>query len=306
MRNKVFVFGSYNLDIVSEVNDFPKPGESIISNRVCMLSGGKGANQAFATKQNNAEVTFLAQVGSDVFATQANTHIEQFNLAKTHILHSDKHPTGMANILVRQSDKENMITISLGANNHVSCNEIKQLENEIASNDVLLVQLENNIDAILEALTIAKQHAVFTILNPAPYHSGITELLPYVDLITPNQTEAAELTGLEISSIEQAEQAAKIISDRYNIQHVLITLGSKGALLYTEQNTFFIPAIEATPVDTSGAGDAFNGALAANISKGITLNEAARIANVYAALAVEQLGAANMPNGDLLAEKLLS
>ncbi|MGF1733450.1 ribokinase [Photobacterium kasasachensis] len=304
MKNRVFVFGSYNVDMVSVVEEFPLPGQSVTSKGFNLGSGGKGANQAYSAQQNGADVTFLSKIGTDQFSTYAQKALERCNFYRLHLLKSDEQSTGMANIFVRESDKENFIAINLGANASVTKQEIRRFQPEICESKVLLVQLENNLDAILSTMKIAQKHNVTTILNPAPYSKEVTELLPFTDIITPNETEAKKLTGITIKCLDDAKMAARVLNSIDKIANVVITLGSQGALAYDGQEYHFVESFKASPVDTTGAGDAFNGALATQIAQGTSLADAVRYATAYASLAVERKGAANMPEGSLVAERM--
>ena len=304
MKNRVFVFGSYNVDMVSVVKEFPLPGQSIKAKQFSLGSGGKGANQAFAAKQNGADVSFLTKIGTDEFAPFARAQLSERGFCHSHVIESDQHGTGIANIFVRESDKENMIAINLGANSSVSLEEVRRYEGEIAHSKVLVVQLENNCDAVLEALTLARQHGVTTILNPAPYSGSATAMLPFTDIITPNETEAMQLTGLPIHSLEDAKRAAETLKQMADIKVVILTLGSKGALCFDGKTHHLLEGVEAKVVDTTGAGDAFNGALAAQLADGVALHQAVRYATAYASLAVERRGASNMPDGTLVPQRL--
>ena len=303
-NNQVFVFGSYNVDMVSIVEEFPLPGQSITGKGFSLGSGGKGANQAFAAQQNGAEVTFLGKIGKDQFSDFARQELNKCHFSYLHLLESEDTPTGMANIFVRESDKENFLAINLGANGQVSHDEIAPFLQKIAKSDVLLVQLENNVDATLETMKIAKSHGVMTILNPAPYSKQVAELLPYTDILTPNHTEAEKLTGIDINSLDDAKMAARILHSIDKIAKVVITLGALGALTFDGQNFHFVESFKAEPIDTTGAGDAFNGALATQIAQGTTLQDAARYATAYASLAVERQGASNMPESHWVHQRL--
>lgn len=304
MNDRVFVFGSYNVDIVSVVEEFPLPGQSVRSKSFRLGSGGKGANQAYAAQQNAVDVTFLSKIGIDQFSTYAQDELEKYNFYRLHLLKTDEQPTGIANIFVRESDKENCLAINLGANGSFSKQEIRHFQQEIRENKVLLVQMENNADAILDTMIIARKHNVITILNPAPFSNEIKNLLPYTDIITPNQTEAEMLTGITIKCLDDAKMAARILNTLDKVANVVITLGSQGALAYDGKKYHFVESFKINALDTTGAGDAFNGAFAAQIAQEVTLSEAVRYATAYASLAVERKGAANMPDGRLVAERM--
>lgn len=187
-----------------------------------------------------------------------------------------------------------MIAIYSGANTTVTCNEIQKIIPELSSSDVLLVQLENNFDATHALIKIAHGLGKFVILNPAPYSAEIISSLPFVDVITPNETEASLLSGIDINDLDTAKDAALRIAE-LGAKKVIITMGARGALLLDNYQFSHIRAFPAVTVDTTGAGDAFNGALAAALAAGNSLVQAATWASAFASLAVELEGASNMP-----------
>ena len=303
MNNKVFILGSFNVDIVSTLERFPQPGETLhaLSNNIG--AGGKGANQAYAAAKAGANVTFMTKIGKDQFSHFAKEHLATTGINNAIIAESDNSPTGNALIYVCQQTGENMIAVHSGANTDITQQEIKQAEQHIVGADLLLTQLENNIDAVKQAMQIAHAHGVNVVLNPAPYHSETPSLLEYVDMVTPNETEASFMTGIEVTDLTSAKQAAIKIS-QMGVNKVVITRGAQGVLLYESGRFSEVAAIKCVVTDTTGAGDAFNGALVAQIVKGDSLFDAARFANAYASLAVEREGAANMPDASLVAARL--
>ncbi|WP_259649920.1 ribokinase [Shewanella sp. c952] len=303
MNNKVFILGSFNVDIVSTLERFPQPGETLhaLSNNIG--AGGKGANQAYAAAKAGANVTFMTKIGKDQFSHFAKEHLATTGINNTIIAESDSTPTGNALIYVCQQTGENMIAVHSGANTDITQQEIKQAEQHIVGADLLLTQLENNIDAVKQAMQIAHAHGVSVVLNPAPYHNETPSLLKYVDMVTPNETEASLMTGIEVTNLDSAKQAAEKMS-QMGVNKVVITRGAQGVLLYENGRFSEVAAIKCVVTDTTGAGDAFNGALVAQIVKGDSLLDAARFANAYASLAVEREGAANMPDASLVAARL--
>lgn len=303
MNNKVFILGSFNVDIVSTLERFPQPGETLhaLSNNIG--AGGKGANQAYAAAKAGANVTFMTKIGKDQFSHFAKEHLATTGINNTIIAESDSSPTGNALIYVCQQTGENMIAVHSGANTEISQQEIIQAEQHIVGADLLLTQLENNIDAVKQAMQIAHAHGVNVVLNPAPYHGETPSLLEYVDMVTPNETEASLMTGIEVTNLDSAKQAAIKISEM-GVNKVVITRGAQGVLLYENGRFSEVAAVKCVVTDTTGAGDAFNGALVAQIVKGDSLLDAARFANAYASLAVEREGAANMPDASLVAARL--
>lgn len=294
LRGKVCILGAFNVDIVAWVHRFPRGGESLLAQRSSLGPGGKGANQAMAASKAGAQVHFVAKVGKDQFSQFAFDHLASSGIHSFRLYQSEREPTGNALIYVSQDDGENMIAIYSGANKTLSSDEIASMSPELASSNVLLVQLENNFDATLNAMKLARALGVQVIMNPAPFSPDILGCIDLIDIITPNETEASLLSGVEITDLESARAAALAIVAR-GARRVIITMGSHGALIYDNQQFQHIPAFPALSVDTTGAGDAFNGALAAAIADGQTLAQAATFASAFASLAVEREGASNMP-----------
>lgn len=295
MQGKVCIFGSFNADIVAKVSRFPRKGESLIALGSSVGPGGKGTNQAIAASKSGARVHFVAKVGKDQFSNLAIEHLEKSDIYSYKLYQSESEPTGNAIIYVSQENSENMIAIYSGANTSVTHSEIKEITPELSGTDVLLVQLENNIDATRLLIDIAHEMGKKIILNPAPYSPDIISSIPYVEIITPNETEASLLSGIDIIDLETAKEAALRIAD-IGVKTVLITMGSQGVLLLDNGQFTHIKAFSTFPVDTTGAGDAFNGALAASLSAGNNLVKAATWASAFASLAVEREGASNMPD----------
>ncbi|HCQ8444541.1 TPA: PfkB family carbohydrate kinase [Klebsiella oxytoca] len=300
---KVFILGSFNVDIVARVNRFPKSGETLVAIENTIGPGGKGCNQAMAALYANAYVHFVAKVGTDHFSQFARNHFKSSGMDSYTLLQTSDYATGSAVIYVSDLDGENMIAISPGANKNISQDEVTALLPELESSDVLLVQLENNVDAVGELIRMARSLGKLVILNPAPYNPEIKPWLHMVDILTPNETEAGQLADIDVSDITSAMQAAEIIHGM-GVGKVIITLGSNGILLFENGTSTHIPAFPAVAVDTTGAGDSFNGALASMLSNGQSLTFAARYASAFASLAVEREGAANMPNHQATLQRL--
>jgi ribokinase len=303
MKGKVCILGSFNVDIVARVERFPQGGETVVAKGITLGPGGKGCNQAMAAFFADADVHFFAKVGTDHFSQFARNHFKSSGMDSYTLYQTPDAPTGSAVIYVSAQNGENIIAISPGANQTVNSDEINALQPHLAESNVLLVQLENNIDAVAQAMKLASTLGNVVILNPAPYTRAINDYLGYVDIITPNETEASQLSGIEVSDIESAKQAALKIAVK-GIQRVLITMGSRGVLVLDGGQFHHIPAFPAVVVDTTGAGDAFNGALAAALARGNTLINAVKYAAAFASLAVEREGAANMPDDKLVQQRL--
>ncbi|MEH6533603.1 MAG: ribokinase [Photobacterium frigidiphilum] len=299
----LYVLGSYNVDIVSEVKDFPKVGETIRATSTTFYSGGKGTNQATAAAKVSNNVHFCTKVGSDSFASRAKKHLQSTQLASLSLYQHRSVSTGNAFIMLSEQTRDNMITLDLGANLTLTEQEVASEASKLESSNVLLVQLENNLSAISQTLQQAKQHQVLTILNPAPYSHHVSQLIQWIDVITPNETEAQSLTNIEVIDIESAEQAAKCI---YSMgpKLVVITLGSKGCLVYDGSEFKRYLSYSSNVVDTCGAGDSFNGALAASLSNGVSVKDSINYANAFASLAVERKGASSMPEDKDVHERM--
>ena len=297
MKGKVCVFGSFNLDVVAVMNRFPMPGESLTAHNSMMGPGGTGANQATAALRAGARVHYIGKVGNDDFGTFARRHLEKTGFDAITLFTCKEKPTGNALIYVAGDDAENMISVFPGETTTVTAAEVSRCQPTVAAADILLVQLENNLSAIQRMIDNARAGGTFVILNPAPWQKVSDALLAKVDLLTPNSTEAMQITGVKVTDFASAQKAAEVMH-RKGARQVIITLGMAGALLSTaEQQPLRIPLFPAQPLDTTGAGDAFNGALAARLASGDELPQAALFASAFASLCVERSGAANsMPS----------
>ncbi|MFV0548043.1 MAG: ribokinase [Limnobaculum xujianqingii] len=293
-QGNVCILGSFNVDIVAKVERFPKGGESLMAINSTLGPGGKGANQAMAASNAGAKVHFVCKTGKDQFSQFAYRHLSDSAIHSFTLYQSDDASTGNAVIYVSQQDGENMIAIYPGANKTITESEIIAISEQLKKSDVLLVQLENNFDATFNVMRLANALGVKIILNPAPYSHEILQFIELANIITPNETEASLLSGVEVTDIASAQQAAREIAHK-GVQTVIITLGSNGALLYENNQFQHIPALPAVAVDTTGAGDAFTGALTAAIASGQNLGWAVKYATAFASLAVEREGASNMP-----------
>ncbi|KII65021.1 Ribokinase [Thelohanellus kitauei] len=281
MQGKVCVFGSFNVDIVAKVERFPRGGESLMA-----LGSSLQTRQRPPVKPVLRCILLPSHLAAD--------HLTRSAIHSYTLYQSESEPTGNAIIYVSQENGENMIAIYSGANTTITYSEIQKIIPELSSSDVLLVQLENNFDATHSLIKIAHELGKQVILNPAPYSAEIIPSIPFVDVITPNETEASLLSGIDISDFDTAKEAALRIA-RLGAKKVLITMGSRGALLLDNRQFSHIRAFPAVTVDTTGAGDAFNGALAASLAAGNSLVQAATWASAFASLAVELEGASNMP-----------
>ncbi|HGA5386686.1 TPA: ribokinase, partial [Salmonella enterica subsp. enterica serovar Waycross] len=303
MINKVCILGSFNVDIIAKVDRFPKSGESILASNTIIGPGGKGANQAMAASKCPVQVHFVGKVGNDHFGQMAHDHLSSSDIHSFTLYQDKEHKTGSAIIYVSEPAGENKIAIYSGANQYITEAEVASITSELVDAKILLTQLENNFTATALVLKMAHRSGVKTILNPAPYSDQAKECLPYIDYLTPNETEASQMSGVEIKDIESAKAAAQTIKS-LGAKNIIITMGSQGALIYDGEQFTHIPALKAVSIDTTGAGDAFNGAFAAAIAQGQPLLSAAKFASAFASLAVEREGASNMPEYEAVLSRL--
>ncbi|MDE6507233.1 MAG: ribokinase [Alistipes sp.] len=287
--NKIVVLGSSNTDLVVRTDRMPLPGETLLGDRFMMTAGGKGANQAVAVARLGDGVTFIAKVGRDMFGDNAVAGYEKEGIDTRTILRDDTAPSGIALITV-DAQAENSIVVVPGANNNLSTADVDALRDKIESAQYLLMQLETPVAVVAYAAETARRAGVKVILNPAPAAELPAELLDGLYMITPNRTEAQMLTGIEISDWESAEQAAQALIGK-GVQHVVLTLGSQGALVCDGRSFERIPALKVKAVDTTAAGDTFNGAMCVALSEGASLSDAVRFASRASAIAVTRLGA---------------
>lgn len=292
----VLVAGSLNVDLVMECERIPDEGETLLGGVFHRYFGGKGANQAVAAARLGARVALIGAVGMDAFGDELVQALAAEGIDTRHVRRAAGSSSGVAVILV---DKEgrNRIVVSAGANGLWGRKELSALREAFAAADVVLVQLEIALDAVDEALALAHSVGTPVILNPAPAQPLSRELIGRAHLVTPNEVEAAQLVGRPLTSVADAEAAAREILG-WGAQGVVVTLGARGALALERgrSEAILVPAHSVRAVDTVGAGDAFNGALAAQIAQGKPLVDAVRFANAAAAVSVTRRGAqAAMP-----------
>ena len=293
MKKQILVLGSVNADHVLRVNEFPRPGETVTGSSYKIISGGKGANQAVACARLGGKTQFMACVGDDAFGRQIIRQLSDDNIDTRAVEQISHVNTGVALIFV-DGKAENCIGIAGEANNYLDENFVVKYQASIAESDYLLMQLETPEDGLLAAAKIAKNHNTSVVLNPAPAKPLSDDLLSCIDIITPNQTEAEVLTGVKVQDQDSAACAAAVFHDK-GIHLVIITLGSKGAFISQKQNgSLFqeiISAYPVEPVDTTAAGDTFNGGLLVALTEGSDIVDAVRFANGCGALSVMRYGA---------------
>ena len=294
---------SFNIDIVSETTTFPQIGQTIRASATRFYAGGKGTNQAVAAAKINNNVHLTVKLGSDEFSKKAKRYLTNTEISSFSFFENEMSSTGIAMVWVSGATGDNMISIDLGANETFTQEDILLDIDIIRNCKVFLTQLENNFPITRFAIMQAKLGKSLVVLNPAPYVSEIKEILHLIDIITPNKIEAEALSGINIVDIYSAKNAARSIYVQ-GAKCVIITLGSDGCLIFDGTVFTHIPAYKSAVVDTSGAGDAFTGALAACIANGKGLINAAQYASAFASLKVERKGASNMPNNSLVYHRM--
>jgi ribokinase len=294
MARPIFVIGSSNTDMVVMTKKLPLPGETVIGGTFFMNPGGKGANQAVAAARLGGQVTFVARVGSDLFGEQALKQFQHENINTSYILQDPEHPSGVALIGV-DVHGENSIIVAPGSNGHLSTHDVAKAFEDIHPSAIILIQLEIPKETVEFAIVEGKAKGCDVILNPAPVQAIDGKALQQLYLITPNESEAEILTGIRITDLESAKQAAHQLR-LSGVRNVVITLGSKGAYLHTGTVAKLIPAPHVTAVDTTAGGDCFNGALAVALAEGMMLEKAVEFACTAASISVTRRGAqSSMP-----------
>ena len=286
----ISVLGIFVADISFSGPKIPSVGETILGNKYNVGPGGKGCNQAVAIARLGAKVNFISKIGKDSYGELALETLKKNNINTESVIQDEKLQTGVAGILVDKNSGKNAINVIVGAPSTLKINEINKHINIIKSSKIFLTQLEVPKDVTLHCLKTAKENGCLTILNPAPALEITKEFYSNIDYFTPNETEAEFYTGIKITNEKEAKQAAdKLIN--LGIKKVIITLGEKG-LFYSDGNEeIYLTANSVKAIDTTGAGDAFNGGLAFGLLKEKPIKECLRLANKVAGLSTTKLGA---------------
>jgi len=288
-KSSIVVVGSSNTDMVVVSDHLPGAGETVLGGRFFMNPGGKGANQAVAAARLGGTVTFIAKTGNDIFGKQSLQLLHAEGINTSYILVDNENPSGIALITVNR-DGENCIVVASGSNAALSVSDLAALKEIIQRANTVLLQLEIPLSTVEFVAATAKAAGVKVILNPAPATHLPDQLLKNVDIITPNETEAEILTGIPIIDEVSATLAAEKLKGK-GIKTVIITMGAQGALLLNDECCKIIPSISVKAVDTTAAGDVFNGALAVALSENNSISDAISFACKAAAISVTRLGA---------------
>lgn len=288
----ITVVGSINMDLVIETNGLPKQGETKFGNGFFTSPGGKGANQAIAVTRLGGKVQMIGCVGEDSFGDELLTSLRKENVYTEYIQRVKNVPTGIANILLSEGD--NRIIVISGANYEVTTNLIEAFKTQLLTSKLVIVQLEIPSNTVLKVLQLCKSANVPVLLNPAPASNFSMELLNYATYLTPNESECEQIFG---TTYEKS-------LEKYPNQ-LIVTLGKKGAQYFDGKTHVWVKGFETNAVDTTGAGDTFNGAFAFAISQKFSLKKSIEFANAAASLSVEKLGAqAGMPSYEAVIKRL--
>jgi ribokinase len=297
----IVVVGSLNVDVSLVAERIPKPGETRRADGLELGPGGKGCNQAIAAARLGGRVHMVGRVGDDRFAEIPLAALREAGVDTTFVHAQPNSHTGTATIVVDAKTGENAIAVAGGANGQLRPEHVRDAIAAFRSSAVLLVQLEAPLETVDCALTLARENRVLTVLDPAPMRALPDELLRKVDVLTPNESEAAALAGSPIDDVESAARAGARLRDR-TLGDVIVTLGERGCVWSWSSGFQYVPAPRVHPLDTTGAGDAFNGGLAVALARGEPLSRALELAvRAGSAATLRRGAAAAMPTPDDLA-----
>jgi ribokinase len=289
MKSKILVIGSSNTDMVVRTKHFPSPGETVLGGTFFMNPGGKGANQAVASARLGGNVTFITKLGNDIFGKQALEQFKKEGINTDYVLSDTDLPSGVA--LITVDDKgENSIVVAPGSNGSLSSTDLTKASKEFESCSLVLMQLEIPLSTVSHAAQIAVETKKRVILNPAPAAKLPNDLLRSLFLLTPNRSEAESLTGIAIRDEQSLKDAAQKLKAQ-GVENIIITLADQGAYLYTGSISKLLAAPKVAAIDSTAAGDVFNGALAVAIAEGESIDRAIIFANHAAAISVTRVGA---------------
>lgn len=286
--SKIVVFGSLNMDLVIETPVIPRTGETVLGSGFMISPGGKGANQAVAAARLGGDVALVGLVGNDIFGKDLLTNLRRNRVNTDQVRTVNGVSTGVAMIVVK--DGNNSIVVDPGANSLMTPEQVAQSEALIAGAAIVVLQLEIPLPAVSEAIRIAKKHQVRVVLNPAPAQPLSDDLLQMVDIFTPNELECATITGMAVNNPKDAAKAIGYLRTK-GIPHVVVTMGNQGVVYNDGDRIIHRPVPEVKVVDTTAAGDSFNGALAVALAEGNKIHEAVDFGNLAGTLTVTKKGA---------------
>ena len=289
MKSDIYIIGSSNTDMVIKSNSIPKPGETIIGGDFYSFQGGKGANQAVAASKLGGKVIFICKVGDDSLGNKSIKEYESHGINTEYIcVEKDEH-TGVALIMVNK-EGENLISVASGANSKLKIKDIAFIEKKLKPNDLVLIQLEIPLEVVEFIISLCYRLRIKLILNPAPFQKIDDDYLKCIHTITPNMIEAESLTGIKVFDIDSSRVAALKLIDK-GIKNVFITMGNKGVFYVIEDREGHILPKKVKAIDSTAAGDTFNGALAAALSFGMKIYDSVEFANYAASISVTKMGA---------------
>ena len=287
---EILVVGSLNMDLVFSVDHQPLMGETVLSSGFSMNPGGKGANQAYAAGRLGGCVKMIGCVGDDIYGESLINNLQSAGVDTGAVARLDDVSTGIAGITVTSSG-DNAIIVASGANFYLTPEMIRHNEDLIRAADYVLTQLETPVETVLTLAEMVKKAGKVMVLDPAPARADLPdELFPLVDVLKPNETELQSLTGLPVDTDTHIAQAARTLLAK-GVKMVVVTMGERGAMIVTKEDTLFVPALLVKPVDTTAAGDTFTAAMVCGLADGMGLEDAVRFANKVSSIVVTRKGA---------------
>jgi len=289
MKSNIYIIGSSNTDMVIKSNSIPKPGQTIIGGDFYSFQGGKGANQAVAAAKLGGKATFICKVGDDSLGKKSIKEYERYGINTEYICVEKGENTGVALIMVDKKG-ENLISVASGANSKLNLNDIFFIEKKLKPKDIVLIQLEIPLEVVKFIISLCFRLNIKLILNPAPFNKIDDDYLKCIHTITPNMIEAESLTGIKVFDIDSTRMAARKLKAK-GIKNVFITMGSKGVFYMTDEKEGHLLPKKVKAIDSTAAGDTFNGALAAALSFGMKIFDCVEFANSAASISVTKMGA---------------
>ena len=289
---KIIVMGSFVADLMGRAAHIPVSGETVKGNFFKVGPGGKGANQAVAAARAGGNVAMITKLGMDSFGDMAFNNFVNEGINTDYVFRSREFSTGAALIMVSEETGQNSIIVIPGACGQIKEEEVISAIDGLSPADILVLQLETNFEAIAESLKVGMAKGLKVLMNPAPAQEIPEEYYSMIDYLTPNETEASTLSGIQVNTIDDAKRAARILRSK-GAKNIIITLGEKGVLILDNEDHFLhIPSFKVNAIDTTGAGDAFNGAFALALAEGKDIVPATIFASAAAAISVTRIGTA--------------